>query len=292
LPACHRPGWNGTAGRRRTGRAGAAAADGRRPPSGPDTGKSDRSTPWPSPTPPCANPTCPPPAMTRPAGSSGCWSRIASTWSPNPPRRSTGCAGTCTSSTRPGTHHPPAARPGPGSQHRQARPGHRRPRLGGPGQDLPGPGQRHPGPHRPDRQLDRQLRQRVAQPGPSRLSLPGCGPLTAAKLIAETAGVARFRSEAGLPCTPAWPRSRSAPAAPTATGGHGGQPPAECRPAPHRHHPAPPAWPRPELLPATPRPGRWDRRGPPALKRRIARAVDQRLRAALPPADIVHTTAP
>jgi transposase len=45
-------------------------------------------------------------------------------------------------------------------------------------------------------QLDRQLRQRVAQQAPSLPSLPGCGPLTAAKLIAETAGVARFRSEA------------------------------------------------------------------------------------------------
>jgi transposase len=45
-------------------------------------------------------------------------------------------------------------------------------------------------------QLDRQLRQRVARLAPSLLSLPGCGPLTAAKLIAETAGVTRFRSEA------------------------------------------------------------------------------------------------
>jgi len=44
--------------------------------------------------------------------------------------------------------------------------------------------------------LDRQLRQRVARLGPTLLDLPGCGPLTAAKLIAETAGVARFRSEA------------------------------------------------------------------------------------------------
>jgi transposase len=62
-------------------------------------------------------------------------------------------------------------------------------------------------------QLDGQLRERVAQQAPSLLSLPGWGPLTAAKLIAETAGVARFRSEACLPCTPALPRSRSAPAA-------------------------------------------------------------------------------
>jgi transposase len=45
-------------------------------------------------------------------------------------------------------------------------------------------------------ELDRQLRQRVARLAPTLLSLPGCGPLTAAKLLAETAGVARFRSEA------------------------------------------------------------------------------------------------
>jgi transposase len=44
--------------------------------------------------------------------------------------------------------------------------------------------------------LTGQLRQRVAWLAPNLLSLPGCGPLTAAKLIAETAGVARFRSEA------------------------------------------------------------------------------------------------
>ena len=45
-------------------------------------------------------------------------------------------------------------------------------------------------------ELDRQLRHRVARLAPTLLGLPGCGPLTAAKLIAETAGVARFRSEA------------------------------------------------------------------------------------------------
>jgi transposase len=44
--------------------------------------------------------------------------------------------------------------------------------------------------------LTGQLRQRVAQLAPNLLSLPGCGPLTAAKLLAKTAGVARFRSEA------------------------------------------------------------------------------------------------
>lgn len=45
-------------------------------------------------------------------------------------------------------------------------------------------------------QLGRDLRTRVAHLAPNLLSLPGCGVLTAAKLIAETAGVARFRSEA------------------------------------------------------------------------------------------------
>jgi hypothetical protein len=252
-----------------------------------------RSTPWRSPAPPCANPTCPPPAMTRRPGSSGCWSTIASTWSPNPPRRSTGCAGTCTSSTRPGTRHPAAARSGPGSQHRLARPGRRRPRLRGAGQDLPGPGHRHPGPHRPDR---------PAGPSTAPTRRPA-GPVPAqpARLRAADRGQAHRRDRwrgpvrlRGRLCharrrrpDPGQLRPHRPPPAVTRW-----QPPAECRPAPHRDHPAPPLRPRPELLPATPRPGRWDRRGPPGLKRRIARAVDQRLRAALPPADIIHTTAP
>jgi transposase len=45
-------------------------------------------------------------------------------------------------------------------------------------------------------ELDRQLRQRVTRLAPALLGLPGCGLLTTAKLLAETAGVARFRSEA------------------------------------------------------------------------------------------------
>jgi transposase len=45
-------------------------------------------------------------------------------------------------------------------------------------------------------QLGTDLRRRVARLAPNLLGLPGCGVLTAAKLIAETAGVARFRSEA------------------------------------------------------------------------------------------------
>ena len=67
-------------------------------------------------------------------------------------------------------------------------------------------------------QLTGELRQRVARLAPNLLSLPGWGPLTAAKLLAETAGVARFRSEACLPCTLGSHPSRSARDGPTATG--------------------------------------------------------------------------
>jgi hypothetical protein len=69
--------------------------------------------------------------------------------------------------------------------------------------------------------LDRltgQLRQRVAQLAPNLLSLPGCGVLTAAKLLAETAGWPGSVLRPALPCTPGSHPSRSARAVPTATG--------------------------------------------------------------------------
>jgi transposase len=47
-------------------------------------------------------------------------------------------------------------------------------------------------------QLQAELSQRVARVCPRLLSLPGCGVLTAAKIVAEVAGVGRFRSEAAL----------------------------------------------------------------------------------------------
>jgi len=47
-----------------------------------------------------------------------------------------------------------------------------------------------------ERALQRELAQRVAQVAPRLLALPGCGALTAAKLVGETANVTRFRSEA------------------------------------------------------------------------------------------------
>jgi transposase len=43
------------------------------------------------------------------------------------------------------------------------------------------------------RALERDIAARVATSAPTLLALPGCGPLSAAKLVAETAGVGRFR---------------------------------------------------------------------------------------------------
>jgi transposase len=47
-------------------------------------------------------------------------------------------------------------------------------------------------------QLERRLGRLVAPLAPSLLGLAGCGALTAAKLVGETAGVGRFRSRAGF----------------------------------------------------------------------------------------------
>jgi transposase len=46
--------------------------------------------------------------------------------------------------------------------------------------------------------LEREISRLVATLAPSLLSLTGCGPLTAAKLIGETAGIGRFRSAAAF----------------------------------------------------------------------------------------------
>lgn len=43
--------------------------------------------------------------------------------------------------------------------------------------------------------LEREVTRLVVPLAPSLLALPGCGPLTAAKLLGETAGIARFRSK-------------------------------------------------------------------------------------------------
>lgn len=58
--------------------------------------------------------------------------------------------------------------------------------------------------------LERRITARVRDVAPTLLAMPGCGPLTAAKIVGETAGVARFKSEAafarhtGIAPIPVW----------------------------------------------------------------------------------------
>jgi transposase len=47
-------------------------------------------------------------------------------------------------------------------------------------------------------ELDRELEQRTAETAPALLELPGCGAITAAKLLAEIGPIGRFRSDAQL----------------------------------------------------------------------------------------------
>ena len=64
-------------------------------------------------------------------------------------------------------------------------------------------------------ELERQITGLVRQLAPSLLELPGCGPLSAAKIVGETAGAARFKSKAsyarwnGTAPIPVWSGSTS-----------------------------------------------------------------------------------
>jgi transposase len=46
--------------------------------------------------------------------------------------------------------------------------------------------------------LAKRIGDRVREVAPALLAMPGCGELTAAKLVGEAAGVTRFKSEAAL----------------------------------------------------------------------------------------------
>ncbi|KUI16990.1 transposase [Mycobacterium sp. GA-1285] len=60
------------------------------------------------------------------------------------------------------------------------------------------------------RALEKRIQDLVEQAAPRLLAVPGCGPLSAAKIVAETAGVQRFPTEAafarfaGVAPSPAW----------------------------------------------------------------------------------------
>jgi hypothetical protein len=101
--------------------------------------------------------------------------------------------------------------------------------------------------------LEKRIRERVRLDAPRLLAVPGCGPLSAAKIVAETAGVYRFSTEA----TFAPFRRRS-----TVTGVVGfdpgsdalrqdRQPASQRRAAPHRHDTTSTRWHRPRVLPQT-----------------------------------------
>ena len=67
-------------------------------------------------------------------------------------------------------------------------------------------------------ELDRELQTRTEQRAPRLLALPGCGPLSAAKLLGELGPIERFDTDASSPATPVSHRSRLAPANTNDTG--------------------------------------------------------------------------
>jgi transposase len=97
--------------------------------------------------------------------------------------------------------------------------------------------------------LAKRIGDRVRAVAPVLLSLPGCGELTAAKLVGEVAGVTRFKSEAafarrsGVAPIPVWSGNTAGRVRTF------GQPSTQRRPAPYRGNPDPPRWTRPGLLP-------------------------------------------
>jgi transposase len=88
--------------------------------------------------------------------------------------------------------------------------------------------------------LDRELQTRTASIAPRLLQLPGCGPLSAAKLLCEIGPIERFRGDAQLarhagvaPLDASFRQTPTAPARPRR------QPTTQLRPAPDRDHPRP-----------------------------------------------------
>jgi hypothetical protein len=160
-PACVWPAGTRPAGRRGTSRAGAATADAGARQAVRTPGKSDPIDALAVARAALREPPCRSPSTTRRSGRSSCWSTTLSSWWPSAPGRQP--AALAPAPAGPDLEHATAGCPArAGSHHRQARPGRRRRRLLGAGQDLPGPSAI---PTRTDQvgELDRQLRQRVAQ---------------------------------------------------------------------------------------------------------------------------------
>jgi len=135
------------------------------------------------------------------------------------------------------------------------------------------------------KQLEQEITTLVEQLAPSLVAICGCGPLTAAKILGETAGITRFRSDdayarhngtAPLPRLVIKPRS--SPAQPTR------QPATQRRAPPDRAHASalPPRRPRHDRAPAGKR-RRWPRsdQSPQAttLRRRLPSTAHRPTRA-------------
>ena len=105
--------------------------------------------------------------------------------------------------------------------------------------------------------LAKRIGARIRVVAPGLLSVPGCGDLTAAKLVGEAAGVDPVQKR-GRVCPPCWGGACAGVVGQHRwPGAHDplGQPPTQRCPASHRCNPDPPRRPRTDLLPAPTR--RW-----------------------------------
>jgi Transposase IS116/IS110/IS902 family len=122
----------------------------------------------------------------------------------------------------------------------------------------------------------------VRAKAPELLAVPGCGALTAARLLAETAGVERFSSDAKLarlagvaPIPALIAHPQPLPPRPRR------QPPPQLRPSPDRRHQGRVHEPAREFLARKQAEGKSRIEALRCLKRHVARAVRQALRASL-----------
>ena len=122
---------------------------------------------WRSPAPPCVNQTFRWPGSTEPNGRSGCWSITVKTWSPSAPASSHDCAGEAHLAAFDGLVAELASRL---VEHIR--------RLT---TEID--------------ELTEQITAKITVIAPTLLAIVGCGPLTAAKILGETAGVDRFRTK-------------------------------------------------------------------------------------------------
>jgi transposase len=109
-------------------------------------------------------------------------------------------------------------------------------------------------------ELDHQLQAQIAAAAPRLLELPGCGGLTAAKLLSEIGPINRFPSDAQLARhAGVAPPRRQLRQTPTPPPRPRRQPPTQLRPPPHRRHPRP----HPPTSPRLPRTQTSRRQDPP-----------------------------